>query len=273
MSLVHKVVWQIESALGEELSLELIAQRSAVSLHHMCRAFRLASGWSVMGYLRARRLSEAAKILAQSKQDILSVALDTGYGSHEAFSRAFQNQFGIAPHLARKPDLFANLTLTEPLKMNYAMIVDVAPPRIESLGPLSVIGLSTRCQLPEIGDIPAHWKRFASKLYAHEPEFSGTTYGVSYGHDGNGGFTYMSAREGKTPPPGFEKLDIAPARYAVFTHDGHISEFPKMVHTVWDKALSDAGLEPASAPDIEIYDSRFDAQTGRGVVELWIPLK
>jgi methylphosphotriester-DNA--protein-cysteine methyltransferase len=41
-------------------------------------------GISLIAYLRGRRLSEAAKALAAGAPDIFSVALDAGYGSHEA---------------------------------------------------------------------------------------------------------------------------------------------------------------------------------------------
>ena len=44
--------------------------------------------------LRCRRLTQAAYALAAGPNDILSVALDSGYASHEAFSRAFKAQFG-----------------------------------------------------------------------------------------------------------------------------------------------------------------------------------
>ena len=41
-----------------------------------------------MAHFRARKLSEAAKVLATGQIEILTVALDAGYGSHEAFTRA-----------------------------------------------------------------------------------------------------------------------------------------------------------------------------------------
>jgi AraC family transcriptional regulator len=48
-----------------------------------------------MRYVRGRRLTEAAKVLSDGAPDILTVALDAGYGSHEAFTRAFRDQFGV----------------------------------------------------------------------------------------------------------------------------------------------------------------------------------
>ncbi|MGE5157753.1 MAG: helix-turn-helix domain-containing protein [Gemmatimonas sp.] len=63
----------------------------------MVRAFAAATGFSVMRYVRARRLSEAARALARGAPDILSLALEADYGSHEAFTRAFRDHFGMTP--------------------------------------------------------------------------------------------------------------------------------------------------------------------------------
>jgi AraC family transcriptional regulator len=54
-----------------------------------------------MHYARGRRLSEAARALAAGAPNILEVALAAGYGSHEAFTRAFRRQFGVPPEALR----------------------------------------------------------------------------------------------------------------------------------------------------------------------------
>jgi AraC family transcriptional regulator len=58
-------------------------------------AFAVSTGLSLIRYVRARRLSEAARELAQGADDILGLALDAGYGSHESFTRAFVGQSGL----------------------------------------------------------------------------------------------------------------------------------------------------------------------------------
>ena len=97
MSLADKALWVIERNSSRELTLGSIAAACNVSRSHLANAFGTASGWPVMAYLRARRLSEAARRLAAGAPDILSVALEFGYGSHEAFTRAFREQFGATP--------------------------------------------------------------------------------------------------------------------------------------------------------------------------------
>ncbi len=72
---VGKALWYIESHLGDDLSLDDVAKVAGVSRWHMVRAFGVATGRSVMRYMRARRLSEAARSLCDGAPDILSVAL------------------------------------------------------------------------------------------------------------------------------------------------------------------------------------------------------
>jgi AraC family transcriptional regulator len=101
MNLVGKALWYIESHFAEEISLDDIAAASDVSRYHISRAFGLATGLSAMRYVRGRRLTEAARTLSRGASDILQVALDAGYGSHEAFTRAFRDQFGLTPEAVR----------------------------------------------------------------------------------------------------------------------------------------------------------------------------
>jgi len=101
----------IESHFATDLTLGEIADVAGVSRFHMVQAFNAVTGHSVMRYVRARRLTEAARALARGALDILTVALDAGYGSHEAFTRAFRDQFSSIPDKVRAGAIVDNLTL------------------------------------------------------------------------------------------------------------------------------------------------------------------
>src|SRR4030088_3421584 len=101
MNAIEKALWFIESHFASEITLEDLAKAGGVSRFHMTRAFAAATGYSIMRYVRGRRLSEAAKALSNEAPDILSVALDAEYSSHEAFTRAFRDQFGVTPETIR----------------------------------------------------------------------------------------------------------------------------------------------------------------------------
>ena len=101
MNPAGKALWYIESHLAEALTLDDISDVAGISRFHMVRAFAAATGLSVMRYVRARRLSEAARALAGGAPAILALALEADYGSHEAFTRAFSEQFGVTPESVR----------------------------------------------------------------------------------------------------------------------------------------------------------------------------
>src|ERR1700744_3665787 len=101
MNPAQKALWYIESHLASELTLDEISGVAGVSRFHMVRAFAAATGFWWMLYVRTRRLSEAARSLASGAPDILNVALDADYGSHEAFTRAFRDHFGVTPEAVR----------------------------------------------------------------------------------------------------------------------------------------------------------------------------
>src|SRR4051794_11575178 len=69
MNPVQKALWYIESHLAQPLTLDEIAGVAGISRFHMVRAFGAATGFSVMRYARARRLSEAARALANGAPD------------------------------------------------------------------------------------------------------------------------------------------------------------------------------------------------------------
>jgi AraC family transcriptional regulator len=272
MPVLDKLIWQIETDLHSNLSLTLLSRRCAVSTHHMCRVFQLATGISIMSYVRARRLSEAAKAIASKDTDILTAALGAGYGSHEAFTRAFVSYLGVPPSSIRKARSVSSLCLMEPLEMKKEMIVKVAPPKFRERDAFRVVGLSTECSFENIGAIPALWQSFNAREGDVVGAVAGAAYGVCCGADQAGNFRYLAGVEALEKTPTMDYVDLPAQRYAVFMHSGHISDLSKTVYTIWNKSLPDEGLEAAGAPDFEVYDHRFDPQTGRGTLEIWIPV-
>ena len=97
MDPVGKALWFIEIELDAELTLDGISAICGMTRFGLSRIFSMSTGWPVMRYVRSRRLTRAARTLTQGAPDILRVALDAGYGSHEAFTRAFRDLFGVTP--------------------------------------------------------------------------------------------------------------------------------------------------------------------------------
>lgn len=276
VSVAAKALWYIESHLSGDLSLEAVADVVGVSRFHLSRAFGVSLGCALVSYVRARRLSEAAKTLAGGAPDILTVALDTGYGSHEAFTRAFRQQFGLTPDEVRERASLGCLDLQEPISMNNnTSTTTVAPPRIVRADALLIFGLSQRYHRSNAG-IPSQWDRFVPHVGNIPGQVDQVTYGVICNTDDTGSIEYIcgvQVREFPTHPVEFARLRIPPQTYAVFEHREHVSAVSTTWQAIWNHALSSAGHEATDGPAFERYDKTFDARTGLGGLEIWVPIK
>jgi AraC family transcriptional regulator len=275
MNPVAKALWFIESHFTGEITLTEISEIAGVSRFHMVRAFGMTTGCSVMRYVRGRRLTEAARALANGAPDILTVALDVGYSSHEAFTRAFRDQFGITPDMVRAGATVDNLVLMEPFKMNEAQKTPLQPPQITDGKAFLVAGLGERIVFDNVAGLPALWQRFAEHLGYVPGQIGRTAYGICYNTDDTG-FDYIAGVEvgdfGSLPKE-LARLRVAAQHYAVFTHAEHVSTVRGTFMAIFNDWLPGSGHIPADAPVFERYDERFDGRTGMGGFEIWVPIK
>jgi len=276
MNPVAKALWYVENNFAGEITLDEIAGVAGVSRYHVSRAFGEAIGRPITHYVRGRRLTEAARALASGATDILTVALEAGYGSHEAFTRAFREQFGLTPESVRAQRHLDNIELVEAVSMNHAILTDLAEPRFETRNAFLVAGLSARYDYESCGGgIPAQWQRFAPYIGNVAGQIGSDAYGVRYNSD-DSGLDYLcgvEVGEFSQLPPELSRVRVPANRYAVFTHRGHISAIRSTWHAIWNKWLPKSGHQLADAPDFERYGKEFDAKSGSGEVEIWVPLR
>lgn len=123
--------------------------------------------------------------------------------------------------------------------------------------------------------IPQQWERFVSQpanLPGHKgPDF----YGVSWNMQPNCAFDYLTGVEVTDVsrlPAGMTSVQLPAGRYAVFAHTGHVSAIGQTIDTLWSQWAPDCGLKLAQTPSFERYTAEFDARTGLGGMELWVPL-
>ena len=64
--------------------------------------FRRVSGMQLRDYLRGRRLAFALRDVRDTEDSLLTIALRYGFSSHEAFTRAFKDAYGVAPSRYRE---------------------------------------------------------------------------------------------------------------------------------------------------------------------------
>ena len=275
MSLTSKALWRIERHLADELSLDGIARSCEVSRSHLAHAFTASVGMPAMQYARARRLTEAARALAAQAGSILEVALDAGYGSHEAFTRAFRAQFDLTPEAVRERGHTEGLAMTEAMKSPSTPAYALAEPRFVEGPPMLVAGLLQRHRLGQTAAIPAQWQKFMLSFYAAIENPLGCPLSVCARIDGEGDFDYLTGTEiaGAQPLPGELTMMKVPAQsYAVFLHDGHVSAIAATYAAIWERWLPERGRTTSDGPWLEKHLPTFDPRSGMGGVEIWLPL-
>ena len=103
---IQKIIDQIDVCIknhsDEALTLQLLSQKLGYSEYYTSRKFREISGMQFRDYLRYRRLAFALKEVRDTDKGILEIAMDYGFSSNEAFTRAFKDAYGIAPSEYRK---------------------------------------------------------------------------------------------------------------------------------------------------------------------------
>jgi len=101
-SRMHRVVAYIDEHLDQPLDLCTLAEVAHFSQFHFHRLFAAWMGETLGDYLRRRRVEVAAmRFAAQPRSTVLNVALSVGFGSAEAFTRAFRSRFGCSPTVWR----------------------------------------------------------------------------------------------------------------------------------------------------------------------------
>jgi AraC family transcriptional regulator len=275
MSIVARAIWHIESRLSNEITLDHVAAAAGVSRFHIDRAFSAATTLSVMRYVRARRLSEAAKALRAGAPSILTVALEARYGSHEAFTRAFVDQFGVTPRDVRS-DACRQLALQEPITVDTGDGKACVPSRIVTMPSMQIVGLRQRYSFAARAGVPLTWERFAGHIGEIAGEVSGAAFGVVDEWTEDGGFHYLAGVEvtpTATTPAEFVRFSIPARLCAIFNHSGHISRIRETLRSIWNMWTPTVPYEIDDAPLIERYGPLFDPRSGDGGLEIWIPLR
>ncbi len=136
---LQKTLDYIEEHIKEDITLEKLSSLCFYSTHHYHRIFQSVVGIPVADYIRKRKLSVAASEIIDSDKNIIDIAMEYGFNSHETFSRAFKRIFDITPNAYRKlnthaiPIDFWKVSFTDSdLQKRYMMTVEALCERIKN---------------------------------------------------------------------------------------------------------------------------------------------
>jgi AraC family transcriptional regulator len=99
---VTRVIRLIESHAAGPLTLADLAREAGLSPYHFLRTFARVTGVTPHQFLRRTRLREAALRLVAQPDNVLDIALDTGFGDVSNFNRVFRAEFGESPRSYRR---------------------------------------------------------------------------------------------------------------------------------------------------------------------------
>ncbi|KQT64193.1 MULTISPECIES: AraC family transcriptional regulator [unclassified Aureimonas] len=281
-SVVALMVAWIEDHLDDPLTLDRIAAKSGYSPFHFSRLFLVEMRRSVMSHVRGRRLLRAARRLSEADLSLIDVALECGFGSQEAFTRAFKRLFGVTPARFR-----AGFSL-DPFEGQFPMSTDpittMTVERLPDLTDLSgfvVAGPARDFDHDTKSDIPQLWSQLIGTVPFEGQVEGSASYGVmtSLNRD-EGNFRYLAGvevRPGASLPRGFGSVAVPSATYAVFriTLDGgpiHL-QMKAAMKDIWCRSLPESGLEIAETPDFERYDGNRPLTVPGATIDYYVPVR
>ena len=100
--MVDEIDRSIKKRESDEMTLTALARKFGYSEFHLSRRFREISGMAFRDYLVGRRLAFALRDVRDTDRGLLDIAMDYGFSSNEAFTRAFKQAYGITPSQYRR---------------------------------------------------------------------------------------------------------------------------------------------------------------------------
>jgi AraC family transcriptional regulator len=275
---------------GEKLNVEKLAARAGFSPYHFCRIFQWEVGYSIMEYVRNRRLAYAASELATG-QRIADIAVDYGFETHSGFSKAFRRYFNCSPEVYRMHASFdvPKLPILKKAKQ-YVSGGIVMEPKMVKKETIKIAGfaLKTRTKDGENNKaIPQFWQDYLTdgrvqKLHSESFVKSHAEYGACFPvNPESGEFEYVigvEVKDGNDIPKEYHVCSIPEALYAVFsTPPVDKAKFSSTIQGTWNYIHSEwfpnSGYEFADGKvDFELYDERCMGDTGN-VCDIYIPVE
>jgi AraC family transcriptional regulator len=279
---MHRVLEYIDRQLDQQLELDTMAKVANFSPFHFHRLFGAWFGETLGDYVRRRRLEVAAlRLVAQPRLPVLRVALSVGFGSTEAFARAFKTRFSTTPtawralQVSNRDQLKSNLDHAPTVASGNhgsmkVTIVDRKPTAVAYLRYVGPVG-------KPVSDF---WITKVDPWMQTNGLYGRPRYGISHDDPGITAPEKVRYDAAVDVPENFvgagdHQMTVIPGgKYAV----GKFKGTDKQIGAAWDWLLRDwlpgSGMQLDSRPFFEHYpvDASFDPTTGVFESEICIPV-
>lgn len=277
---ISEAIKYIDVHLNDTLSVQSIAEQFAFSPYYFHRLFTSIVGKSMIAYVRDRRIAYACKMLNETDQKVLDIALDLGFDSAQSFSRTFKAMTGMSPTEYRDRKIAPCIVPPTELVKQFTNRLKggiLMNPNMIKKEKMILAGVSGA------GDKTAElWERFM-KLYKAAPptdKLSDDSYEVRSFDSATGTESVFVGCEVSNHCKDcgeYELFQIPPSEYAsfdVYVKEGYNSENSAIEEwLVSNKKGYVRNLLEGKPYCIEHYDARFDGDNDESIVELWLPVK
>lgn len=133
----------IDSHLAEPVTLAMLAEQCHFSPFYFHRLFTAVVGKSLAAYIRDRKILHACRLLAETDRSMLDIALDSGFQSAQAFSRAFRDSQGMSAREYRRQGCRPVVVTAEELIVRFTNRLRggvLVNPMLIRRGPLRIAG-------------------------------------------------------------------------------------------------------------------------------------
>lgn len=283
---VGKAIEIIEARIDAPPTPADVASQVGFSAYHFHRVFSALLGESITQYIRKRRLAKAAERLRDSRDPIMSLAVECGFDSQEAFTRAFKRMYGTTPGQYRQSCGTTTYVKKEATTLN--MVIHMVntielKPKIVERGEDLAIGLGGGFSEGSFEQIKELWDSFLNRKNEVANQKPGYALGIcmpahpDIAKSPESQFVYIAAvpvSAADNVPHGMVSCKIAAGRYAMFTHKGPLSDLPLTVKYIWGTWLPGSEFQYAEGrPDFEYYDERFDGEREEGEFDIFVPIQ
>ena len=274
---IKEALEYIDGHLDEEMTFESVAREFHFSPYYFHRMFSVIVGKAIATHIRDRRLARACVQLADTDRPMLEIGLDCGYGSAQAFSRAFRQAYGLAPSDYRGQGLVPNVVSVDEMIMKFTNRLRggvYLNPKIIKRGALTIAGVAGEGD--KTGEV---WERFMQLSGEREPanKLSDNGYEIRL-YDGEVSAIHVGyAVSGKDAVEGYALYTLPASEYAsfdVYVANGYDSENNAMGEWLMTngQGYSERTLGEAHYC-VEYYDERFRGDEAGSIVEIWVPVK
>lgn len=282
---LNRLVELVEQHLTDDLDVAAVASGLGTTEYHLRRMFSSLAGMPLSEYLRRRRMTVAAAEVIDGAE-LLDVAVRYGYGSAEAFARAFRSVHGVGPSDVRRD---GGPLRTQP-QLRFRLTVEgttAMPTRITERPAFRLVGRAARVPLVHQGvnpDIQAHIASLPASEHERLKGLSETepvgllqvSADVDPDYTPGTELTYLhgvAVTETAPVPDDLDVIEVPEGTWAVFTTSG---PHPEALQTAWAATATDWfpsnpwRLRPG--PSIVAVLERAD-DFSTATCELWLPVE